>query len=365
MSRTRATADGKGLGGIRAALVGCGAVALRGLIPGWLPRDHPSRPAPAPFLEFGGCSGLDIVAICDLDSRRLAEAATALPSATIFNRWEEMREGVRDKVDAIIIATPNHLHHVMAVDALEDGHDVFLEKPMAVERVGLDAVCKKARSSDRILMVDLPWRWTPTARELVVRVREHRFVGDLRRVFAEFRHPGPTAWSPEAKWYLGDQNPGGCLSDLGPHLFDLVGLFVGPLRGVRYDRLDLQECVTCELEFDTGVVARASVGWNASVPTFRIAVQGTTGTLVATLAGPQKAIHALEQSATLLMSNSGAVEVGPTAGCRQIFCASPARGGGPFAAFVEAIRTRIEPETSALAVRSIEEAILGGYCSRA
>ncbi len=365
MSRIKVPRDGSGPQLFRAALVGCGSVAIRGLIPGWLPYGHPSRPTPAPFLEFGGCSGLDIVAICDPDAGRLSEAARVLPRARTFKGWDEMREGVRGKVEAMIIATPNHLHDVMAMDALEEGYDVFLEKPVAIDRAGLDTVCEKVRSCDRILMVHLPWRWTPTARELVRRVREQRLVGEVRRVFAEFRHSGPAAWAPEAKWYLGAENPGGCLSDLGPHILDLIRLLLGPLRDVQYDRLDLQECVTCDVECEGGATARASVGWNASVPTFRVAVQGSIGTLLAILAGPEKGIHALAPSAVLRMSRCGAVEVASKEDDRVVFRAQPARGGGPFSAFIEAIGARIGPETSALSVRAVEAAIIAGYSGRA
>src|SRR5690348_8530644 len=94
---------------IRAGLIGCGAIALKGLIPGWMPKRHPHRPIPPPFLEFGGSDGLTITVVCDVNPAALLEVQRILPAAWRLDDWHRILT-LRADLDAIIIATPNHLH---------------------------------------------------------------------------------------------------------------------------------------------------------------------------------------------------------------------------------------------------------------
>ncbi len=72
----------------------------------------------------------EIVALCDVDDRRAADARKAHPKANYYNDYRQMLEKQRD-VQAVLIATPDHHHAFAALPALRAGKHVYCEKPLA------------------------------------------------------------------------------------------------------------------------------------------------------------------------------------------------------------------------------------------
>jgi predicted dehydrogenase len=70
----------------------------------------------------------NIVALCDVDSDRLAAAAQKFPSAKIYSDFRRLIDQ-RD-IDAILVATPDHTHAVATARALQSGRHVYCEKPL-------------------------------------------------------------------------------------------------------------------------------------------------------------------------------------------------------------------------------------------
>ena len=73
--------------------------------------------------------GAALGAICAASEASAAAAAKAHPQARVVRAWREL---VADPaLDVIDVVAPNHLHAAMAIEALEAGKHVLLEKPMA------------------------------------------------------------------------------------------------------------------------------------------------------------------------------------------------------------------------------------------
>ncbi|MBX7164959.1 MAG: Gfo/Idh/MocA family oxidoreductase [Pirellulales bacterium] len=70
-----------------------------------------------------------IVALCDVDQRNLAAAATMFPSAKKYIDYRRLLD--EGGFDAVLVATPDHSHAIPVVRALAAGHDVYCEKPLA------------------------------------------------------------------------------------------------------------------------------------------------------------------------------------------------------------------------------------------
>ncbi len=139
-------------------------------------------------------SGLaDIVAVCDLDSRRAAygkvrvgdlcaKQGITTPDVQVFADYREMLE--RANVDAVVISTPDHSHAELAVAAVLAGKDVYLQKPMTMTHAEGVVLREAVRKTGRILQVGSQQRsWGPNEqfRKAVELVRSGR-VGRLRRV---------------------------------------------------------------------------------------------------------------------------------------------------------------------------------------
>lgn len=75
-------------------------------------------------------SGEQIVALCDVDRGYLARAKGAYPDAATFEDYREMLSADLD-LDAVVVATPDHIHAPASAMALRAGRHVYCEKPLA------------------------------------------------------------------------------------------------------------------------------------------------------------------------------------------------------------------------------------------
>ncbi|NBP30590.1 MAG: gfo/Idh/MocA family oxidoreductase, partial [Flavobacteriia bacterium] len=74
-------------------------------------------------------AGTRVVAMCDVDSKHLAEASTMVTDRIkLFHDYKELI--ALPEVDIVHIATPPHWHGIMAIDAARAGKDIWCEKPM-------------------------------------------------------------------------------------------------------------------------------------------------------------------------------------------------------------------------------------------
>jgi len=82
--------------------------------------------------DINSCAqaGENIVALCDPDARHLAGAAKRFPNAKLYADFRRMLETQKD-IDAVVIATPDHVHAVAAAMAMKLGKHVHCQKPLA------------------------------------------------------------------------------------------------------------------------------------------------------------------------------------------------------------------------------------------
>ena len=83
------------------------------------------------------CMDENIVALCDVDLNRLAERINAFkesyPDKTVPYQYQDYRKmfsEMGDKIDAVIIATPDHSHANVTLDAMKIGKHVYCQKPL-------------------------------------------------------------------------------------------------------------------------------------------------------------------------------------------------------------------------------------------
>lgn len=78
-----------------------------------------------------GTGKVDIIALCDVDDSRAKGSVEAHPKATYYKDFREMLDKEQNNIDAVTISTPDHTHAVAAMDAMQRGKHVYVQKPLA------------------------------------------------------------------------------------------------------------------------------------------------------------------------------------------------------------------------------------------
>ncbi len=79
--------------------------------------------------DVRGCSSENIAALCDADLGFAARTFREFPDARVYQDYRQMLDREAD-LDAVIIATPDHTHAVIAMEAMRRGKHVYCEKPL-------------------------------------------------------------------------------------------------------------------------------------------------------------------------------------------------------------------------------------------
>src|SRR4051812_37416336 len=77
-----------------------------------------------------GLKNGNFVAFCDVDEVRAAKSFKEYPDVPKFNDYRQMLDKMGNKIDAVTVSTPDHMHFPIAMSALALGKHVFVEKPM-------------------------------------------------------------------------------------------------------------------------------------------------------------------------------------------------------------------------------------------
>jgi predicted dehydrogenase len=72
----------------------------------------------------------NIVALCDVDDRRAAETYKNFPNAPTFRDFRQMLDKEGKNIDAVIVATPDHMHATAAMWCMERNKHVYVQKPL-------------------------------------------------------------------------------------------------------------------------------------------------------------------------------------------------------------------------------------------
>ncbi len=153
------------------------------------------------------------VAVADPNPEMLAAALDLAPDARAVDGLDAL---LREDLDGVVIATPSAQHAEESIRVLSSGRAVFCQKPLGRTEQEVQAVVDAARKADRLLSIDLSYRFT----EGMGQIRDLIRSGSLGTVFAAdlvFHN----AYGPDKPWFYDKAlSGGGCVIDLGVHLVD-------------------------------------------------------------------------------------------------------------------------------------------------
>lgn len=80
--------------------------------------------------SIGSLQGENTVAVCDVDERYLDKAVADFPHARPFHDFRKMLDTMHREIDAVVVATPDHIHAPASMMAIKLGKHVYCEKPL-------------------------------------------------------------------------------------------------------------------------------------------------------------------------------------------------------------------------------------------
>ena len=118
---------------------------------------------------------VEIVSLCDVDSKMLSDAADIIASRQASKKkprlYKDYREMLKEKdLDIVEISTPDHWHALTAIEAMKAGADLYCQKPISVDVVEGQAMLAAARKYNRVVQIGTQRRSTPhlvEAREII------------------------------------------------------------------------------------------------------------------------------------------------------------------------------------------------------
>lgn len=78
-----------------------------------------------------GGTGVEVVALCDVDRNNLDRAGQSFDKARRFADYRKMLDKMSREIDAVLISTPDHMHGPIALAAMQLGKHVYVQKPLA------------------------------------------------------------------------------------------------------------------------------------------------------------------------------------------------------------------------------------------
>lgn len=243
------------------AVIGCGWVAQDFAIPAIL-ADASSR----------------LVAVCDRD----ASAMTGLPDGVA--RHADPAAMLADPaVEAVYVATPNHMHADHVEIAAAAGRHVLCEKPMAPDAAGARRIRTAVRRAGVAYATAYDQRHHP-AHERLARMVADGALGTVTQARIHYACWLPPGWAPR-NWRVDPARAGGGAGiDLAPHGADLLAHILGEVPEDITARLQrrvhayaVDDGAVLTLGFPSGALATLHVGYNCpdTLPRRRLELIGT------------------------------------------------------------------------------------------
>ncbi len=233
--------------GVRIAVVGTGAIAQLTHIP-----------------VLSKLRGASLVALCDNDGAKARALADRFEVPDVFTDFEELLDS--DELDAVVIATPNHLHEPHVLSALRAKLHVLCERPLSLSARGVERCISAASKVDRRLVVGHNHRFRSDVQALdqFIRNAELGQVTSIRTGALQMKR-GVDGWRNRRA-----ESGGGAFLEHGYPLLDLAMWLADSPTPVRVSAsmrrgraaTAVEDAMQVFLECENGLTVAFDVAWN-------------------------------------------------------------------------------------------------------
>jgi len=275
-----------------------------------------------------------ITGMCDIFEPNLNKGVNLAGSQP--KTFIDYRKLIESKdVDAVVIATPLHMHYEIALASLDAGKHVFVEKTMMYSIKQCEQIILATRAhASQVFQVGHQHRFDPVIHKVVdmskdgaigkvthIRCMWHR-NGDWRRPVPTINFD-PSPWGyPDLdhliNWRMYKRYSGGLMCELGSHMIEVCNLIIGAtpaavtgMGGIDYwkDGRETFDNVTAVYNYPAGQKVTFSSTTTNAHDGEHIVIMGTEGTIEM---GWDKAVYFREKEAPELVKAEGATVIGAT-----------------------------------------------------
>ncbi|MCW8816819.1 MAG: Gfo/Idh/MocA family oxidoreductase, partial [Ignavibacteriaceae bacterium] len=237
----------------------------------------------------------EVTAVAEINRNRLFSIGDKYEIKNRYTNYKDLLNN--NNVDAVIIATPTHLHKQMAIDSLNAGKNVLVEKPLALTSTEGQEVIECAKKNNRKLMVGMNLRYRPDS----MLIRSLIDAGEIGEPFY-IKCGWIRKQSSSEKWFSKrEEAGGGVILDLGINLVDLALWLANYPRAVSistknyyHHSRNLEDTSISLLRCENSVLINIESSWTLAEhkDTFYANIYGTKGSVSA---NPFKLIKLLEE----------------------------------------------------------------------
>ena len=208
----------------------------------------------------------ELSVVCDMREEALEAIARRYPAVATTTSFEEV---IADpSIDAVALATPVSTHYSLAMQALDAGKHVFIEKPLAASAEEAHDLLERARERDLVLMPGHTFLYSPpvnTIRDLITSGE----LGDIYFISTSRVNLGLHQSDVSVAW------------DLGPHDFSILRYWLDetPRHVSALSRScvipNMPDVAFINLEFPSGTIAHVELSWLAPSKLRRTTIVGS------------------------------------------------------------------------------------------
>jgi predicted dehydrogenase len=236
-------------------LIGCGGISQRAHLP-----------SIEPLAEM-----VTVSAISDVMDENLVAVGTRMdvPGEKRFADFREMLD--KAELDAVLIATPHHLHAEQAIACAEAGVTIVAEKPMAMSLEEADRIVDAVNTAGVQYTVSHNFLFAPGTQMALDRLDQEGFgdrvFGRTKSLFCKSKEQS----DPQTVWRSRASAGGGCISDTAYHeIYTLERMMGSPVRYVEgrlrsdFLELDVDDLAILMFEHENGSVSTVATSWGTA-----------------------------------------------------------------------------------------------------
>jgi predicted dehydrogenase len=202
--------------------------------------------------NFSSLAGCRVKRVCDIEEKRLEHMKRLYPSVEATANIDDL---VHDKeIDAIVVATPVHLHYDLGMRSLLAGKHTFIEKPMAPSATQCNELVELARKKKLTLMVGHTFIYSTPVRR-IKEIVDSGEIGEIQYISSRRLNLGLFQKDINVAW------------DLAPHDISIILYLLGrpPVsincQGKAHVNRDIEDVTNMSLNFDNGGFAIIHSSW--------------------------------------------------------------------------------------------------------